>query len=337
MAGQGSTPRSSASSAAGDAQPRKKSWNCWKRYKEWSEVRKEYLANMYDLVLVIEEEEDYDWDDLDEEGNPRPRRLLVPYFVRRAYRMAILVYWDPLVDLFYSLPSCASAIKMFFFFVPLMTFLACVGWLGYSGWRNMQYSKGDCEVEIRPVEFELPEEFANKNPPLVRGTYTIKRSFGPSVERPEGYVLQTCEVLVPCHQLDYGQSQGLEDDRCVDFESWNWADRITCFYYSSDLFGLNQERLYCLKKPSDLDRELFAVLITSLGFVFSVSIAGIFRWRQLDVARQDQVAAEAVARREEEEAEAKRKIANRADEEAKLYGKKQEESEAATVNLEGLP
>lgn len=293
------------------------------RHCEWLrkqlQYRRDYIANMYSLALTIEEEEDYDWENLDEDGNPRRKYTKVRILLHRTLRLAILVYWDPVVEFVYSSPWLYWSMKAFTFVTPILVFLTALGWLGWSVWTNWQYTEGDCVVAERPVHFSLPPYYRQRNQPLVLGRYVMRRSYAGTVERPAGHVLQPCEVLQPCYELSHGPKFGgiHEPERCVKFRSWNWADPMTCYYHKDDFWGLKGEKLYCVDLPSTLDREFFACIISGLVMIFVMLIFAVVRYRQNAATRQQMRAAEEAARRAEEIAEHKRKLANRAEEEAR--------------------
>jgi len=76
----------------------------WRRYQpsqwqhifdEWRENREFRMAEVIELVDIFMEEEDFDWDNLDDAGNPTQASHLIPRPVRRYYQFFMMWYWDP--------------------------------------------------------------------------------------------------------------------------------------------------------------------------------------------------------------------------------------------------
>jgi len=290
---------------------RPKYWKDW--VHNWRVHRKEYFKSINQIIDAMQEEEEYDWDNLDEEGNPARAVHVLPLSVRRNYRFFLLVYWDPFMDFLDHIPLLLKVIYRLIRALPFLAFMASLGWLSYSMWVNAQYRKGDCAVHKLPPEYITTGLIDER----VEGTYWIERSYPATAEKVRGSVLQQCKVTVPCLTMDYGATNSYDDDRCVRFESWGWGDKIVCYYHKTDLHGEHGKEVYCLSLPSRLERETFTVIIAGILLLLSCLISGIYWWRKRDMVQQTAKAYKEAAAEEDEIAAAKQMIEEREAEEAK--------------------
>jgi len=306
----------------------------WKRYgpqgwpilwEEFKARRAEYFEDIYELVDIMEEEEAYDWDNCDDNGNPRRVTFIMPGRIRRGWKIFLLAYWDPLIEFIENLPSIWWIFRIFVRLLPTLLFLAALVRLGIAVWINWQYDEGDCVVE------KLPGRYVNTGgmDDGVEGAYTVKRSFPPTEERIEGFVLQQCDVQVQCKELNFGETESKDDDRCVDFQTWEWGDKITCFYHNDDFYGTKQEKLYCLDRPSTLETEIFTVIIAGLVLALVLFLSGLFAYRRRQAELEDRQAREAMGNLEEETAEAKKTIEARELEEAQKQAERLQQGHPA--------
>lgn len=110
----------------------------WRRWRAGRRARREELEETLDALM---EEAEYDWDDLDPEGNPRHIRRLTPHFVRRGWLYFLLAYWDPLRELGnFRFPNLFKIVKLFMRSLPILGVLAALGWCpGLHSYRSQAY------------------------------------------------------------------------------------------------------------------------------------------------------------------------------------------------------
>jgi len=299
-----------------------------KRLRRWWLRRQARLLRnadiIADMIEMILEEEDFDWDDLDENDNPRRVYHFTPDWLRWKYYYVLLVYWDPLFEIPQYMPSCFRIFRCLLGLTPVAAVAASAGWLIHSYWRNSQYTVGACIVESLPSRYEN----AGNMDPRVRGTYIVRRSYPPTPMRPEGFITQSCSVDVRCDKTDYGATSAKEDDRCVAFQAWNWGDQLDCFFHKDDIFGELGERLYCLQRPSDLEKEQITVILSSIILVMFILAVIIIDWRQRGRIEKDALDEEQKAIEDEELAEAKKAREERETAEAAHHAARSEAHQA---------
>jgi hypothetical protein len=285
----------------------------WPKYfrARW-QYRTLYFKRVGALIDTIEEEEEFDWENLDEHGNPAQNKFIFPRPVRRKYRIFVLIYFDPFVELLDNWPLFVKGVKWFIRFLPLFAMLGSFAWFGYNLWLNLQYVAGNCIVD------KLPEVFntVGKIDENVEATYIVQRFYAASPTRESGHVFQECVASVPCTEMDYGDSNSYDDDRCVVFQAWKLGDEIDCFYMNNDFWGDKGTELSCLTLPSKMERETFTVAIAVVVNVLICVILGVYRWHGNDLKRQADLASAEAASAEAEEAAAKKLIEEKEQEEA---------------------
>jgi len=286
-------------------------------YTKWRERRKRYLEKVSESVAEVVDEEDQDWDNCDENGNPGKVRHIVPTSWRRKWRYFVIVYWSPILELLELIPWLLKLVKVFLRLLPLFAFLASLGWLGHSIWTNLQYLEDKCVVERLPPTFNT----VGKMNPVVSARYTVSRHVPGDDTRIGHRITQECIVEVPCLGMDYGDTNLYDDDRCVTFESWAWGDPIACFYNNEDGDGTKNLELFCLHLPSKLEKETFTTAIAGVVLVASCLLTAISIYRSRDLLRQSKRAGAEAEAEEKEIAEAKRIIAERELEEAKRHAR----------------
>jgi len=288
--------------------------------RKWRAMRWQYYLDLCEMIQTMEELEDFDWEHLDAGGRPRPKPFWVPGRLRWLGRFLLLACWDPLVDMFDRRPSSFAMLRCLAVAIPAAACLVGLTWVSYSSWRNHLYVEGDCSVMQLPSRYELPADHDLRIEPVVRGQYTVKRFFAPTSERPEGLVVQECSVQVVCKQVDYGSSNSREDDRCVNFQSWARDDRIPCYYHEDDLYGFLKEQLFCESPPSDLRQETFTCIIAGVLAVLSMIALGIHTRRSRETRKQQQLEIDRIKARAKELEEARKIIAEKEAEDARLRG-----------------
>jgi len=273
-------------------------------FRDWKEDRKIFLKKVSALLDTIAEEEEFDWDNVDEMGNPAKVNFLVPKNIRRGYRFFMLVYWDPIRDLLDQWPLALKCIRMFIRLLPCFAFCGACVWFGLSFLKNIQYVEGNCIVH------RLPDGFATEGliDEEVHSTYLVKRYYLETPERPAGVIMQECRAVVPCAKMDYGATGGYDDDRCVTFQQWKLGDQIPCYYDQDDFWGEKGTELSCLNLPSKMERETFTVAIAGMLNILICVIIGVYRWHNRDLHKQADLAAAEQAAAEAEEAAAKKAI-----------------------------
>lgn len=275
-----------------------------KMFKDWRAQRVKYFARVSAVLDVIADDEEFDWEDVDENGIPSKNKFLMPPGVRRRYRFFILVYWDPIVDVIDNVPLLLKAIKLFIRLLPVFGLIGACAWLGISLYRNFQYVEGRCIVEKLPTDFKTTGIIDEQ----VESWYVVKRFYDPMPSRHAGHVVQECKTSVPCTKMDYGESNSYDDDRCVTFQAWKLGDDLPCFYANDDYWGEEGTELYCLSLPSKMEREGFTVGIAGVINMLICVIRGVFSWHDNDLARQAKLAEREQANAEAEEAAAKLQI-----------------------------
>lgn len=285
----------------------------WPRYfRDWWRARNAYFKRVFAVIDTIEDEEEFDWDNLDESGNPAQNKFFFPKILRRRGRFCMLVYIDPLIELLDNWPLFVKGIRWLIRLMPLFAMLGSFAWFGYNLWRNLRYVPGECIVERLPLMFET----TGKIDEMVTAGYIVRRMFVASPTRPAGSVIQECIANVPCSKMDYGATNAYDDDRCVVFQAWKLGDEIPCYYEQGDFWGDKGTELSCLSLPSKMERETFTVVIAVVINALICVILGIYKWRVRDLARQADLANSEAQKAEEEEAAAKKLIEEKEAEEA---------------------
>jgi len=249
---------------------------------------------------MIMQEADFDWDDVDDDGNPRRVIHFIPESVRRAYQRCLIKYWDPIVMTIEAIPACLLATLRLGRFIPLLAVFASVGLLGYKHWINLQYEAGDCLVH------GLPEKYVPTRgiEPKVSGMYTVLRKYRPSAGQPDGEVEQVCEVVVKCSLMDYREA-GPDDDLCVQFQQFQLSSKIECYHHKDDIDGGEGMKLYCLHLPSTLEEEQFTVVISVSVFILTTALHAIVWYREKAKRRAEELEKIAADQADAETTEAK--------------------------------
>lgn len=238
-------------------------WNWPQTYQVWKESRAEMWAALGPILRKMEAADDPD--------SPYPKCL------RRRWRIFFFAYWDPLVDSLPTVGRVVTCVLWSLLLIPVSLFIASNFFLLMSVLRNFEYVAGDCVIESLPMSFSTERGVVTK----VVGSYLIRRFYRPSSERLEGFVLQSCDIRVPCDHVDLSRTGRVEDDRCDSFQIWAWNDPITCFYRRDDEYGVKFDSLLCLSKPSDLQEEIFGVILSSCALLLSlllVAFVWLRRW-----------------------------------------------------------
>lgn len=280
---------------------------------------------MEEIIEILMEEEDWDWDDLDDRGQPRKIRHTIPGSVRRRFHVFMVVYVDEFIHFFRSLPGIRKICIWSMWIAPFLLFFASLVWVAYSTWINLQYRQGSCVVEKLPREYSSVASISD----LVEGNYTVRRTVPNTPERTEGFVQQPCHVVVPCDTMDYGKTSRPEDDRCVIFQSWKWGEEIDCFFHQDDVYGDQQKELFCVDLPNDMQKEGFTVVVAAGQLILFVTVNLFIRWRLTQEVEKDQAAIDEEEERAEELAEAKRIIEER-DQRDNEDGMNKEESSSSS-------
>lgn len=250
---------------------------------------------------------DFDWDDLDDNGDPKPLKHRCPFSLRRGWHFFQAVYVDVFFVWVHGLPNCTQCFLTTLRVVPFLIFLAVLGWTGMSLWTNYQYQEGSCVVAQLPPQYDNVGGQSN----LVSGVYTVRRTLPSTVTQTESYMLQTCEVRVPCDRMDYGQNGWPDDDRCVAFDSWKWRDKVRCFHRKDDLRGELGTELFCPNLPNDMQREFFSVVVASGQLLLFMIVNILVYARTRQETERDEAEIDFENDKAEEEAEAKRIIEER--------------------------
>jgi len=259
------------------------------------------------MLEQIERDEELNWDALDENGDPTKHERLTPRSIRMHYRFFLVVYYYPFLEFLDKVPSIWRLFRLLLCILPVSLFLTSLAWVGYSLFKNFEYNAGDCAVHAMPDHFST----SVKIDPTVSAEYTVKRFFEPTDYKLAGYVVQTCNVEVECKQLD------LVDNECIDFRLYSWGESVPCYYHKSDYFGELGRQLYCIDRPSKLQREFFTVAVTALVLGFTLFAQGIWFIRAFEQRRQQEHEQFDARVREQEEQEARRIIQQREDEATK--------------------
>eukprot|EP00931_Biecheleriopsis_adriatica_P079870 TRINITY_DN5320_c0_g1_i1.p1 TRINITY_DN5320_c0_g1~~TRINITY_DN5320_c0_g1_i1.p1 ORF type:complete len:784 (-),score=164.92 TRINITY_DN5320_c0_g1_i1:187-2538(-) len=250
-------------------------WNLEDTYQVWLYSRKEFWAKLDGVMSTIEEEEEFDFQNLDAFGMPKRRHHNTPLWLRRYWRVLIFAYWEPVIDLLPSVKKFFMVLRWLILLAPVCLFGAAGGWLLFSATYNMQFLDGECQIE------KLPETFKTKKGIVttVTGRYQVRRFYAPSPTETEGYVLSYCDVTVECKNEDLGRGDTAEDDRCDSFQMWAWQDSIECFYHQDDYFGDGGTELYCLGRPSNLQQEMFSFAVAGIILFVSLIVACLILYR----------------------------------------------------------
>jgi len=285
----------------------------WPRYfRDWWRTRNAYFKRVCAVIDTIEEEEEFDWDNLDENGSPAQNKFFFPKILRRKGRFFILVYLNPLIELLDNWPLFVKGIRWLIRLMPLFAMFGAFAWFGYMLYRNLQFVPGECIVTRLPLMFET----TGKIDEMVTAAYIVRRMYVASPTRPRGSIIQDCLAIVPCSKMDYGATNAYNDDRCVVFQAWKLGDKIPCYYEQDDFWGDKGTELSCLSLPSKMERESFTVAIAITINMLICVILGIYKWHKSDLNKQSDLATQEQAKAEAEEAEAKKKIEEKEAEEA---------------------
>eukprot|EP00928_Gymnodinium_smaydae_P045880 TRINITY_DN3053_c0_g3_i1.p1 TRINITY_DN3053_c0_g3~~TRINITY_DN3053_c0_g3_i1.p1 ORF type:complete len:606 (-),score=111.89 TRINITY_DN3053_c0_g3_i1:180-1796(-) len=283
-----------------------------RRFSEWRAERKEFIQETWELIKDADEEDKWDYDNLDEFGNPTEISHILPNFIRFRITLYTILYWNPLVDLYDRCPSITSLLSKALKTLPSLVFLVALGWFGLSYYQNMMYEVGECRVH------SLPTSFSNVGGTGTRvvGEYVVERFYPPTEEYGAGSLLQPCDVEVGCVQMDYGTTSLRSDDRCVDFKTFKWDEELPCYFYYTDPNGKQNTKLYCIGLPSNLQREGFTVVIAGGILLLTGGMAGLLAYRRIAHARHQREMALKQAQEEKEMEEAKLRIAQEEADEA---------------------
>eukprot|EP00930_Biecheleria_cincta_P033292 TRINITY_DN23057_c0_g1_i1.p1 TRINITY_DN23057_c0_g1~~TRINITY_DN23057_c0_g1_i1.p1 ORF type:complete len:769 (-),score=135.48 TRINITY_DN23057_c0_g1_i1:21-2327(-) len=251
-------------------------WNIHATYELWKKSRVKLWEKLDAVLDRLEEDEVFDFQNLDENGMPTKQFHASPPWVRRKWRIFMFAYWDPIVEHLPSIRSVLLASRWFILLVPCSLFVAASTWLTMSLIRNLEYIPGDCVIETLPLEFDIKNGITM----MVTGRYTIRRFFEPSPERAGGMVIQQCNVAVECKNVNSGRGDTDGDDTCESFKMWAWKDPIECFYHRDDYFGENGRELYCLGRPSNLQQELFGTVVSGIGLMLTFLLVAIILYRR---------------------------------------------------------
>lgn len=235
-------------------------WNWGSTYEVWKESRIEMWANL-DKILDEMDKEDHS-KVTDVMRSPLQRKYV------RAWRIFIFAYWDPFLDLLPTWKTAVAILISSLMIIPISGFVVASVLLVSSLLRNMEYVEGDCQIEA------LPDAFVTKKGVVteVTGTYLIRRFYDASAERTEGFVLQPCHISVPCEHEDIALTGFLEREKCDKFRIWAWRDPVTCYYHQDDEYGSAGRDLLCLSRPSDLQEEIFGVVIAGAAVLVAILI-----------------------------------------------------------------
>ncbi|CAE7696353.1 unnamed protein product [Symbiodinium sp. CCMP2456] len=236
-------------------------WNWGSTYEVWKESRVEMWANL-DKILDEMDKEDQSKVTGDVIRSPLQRKYV------RAWRIFIFAYWDPFLDLLPTWKTAVAILISSLMIIPISGFVVASVLLVSSLLRNMEYVEGDCQIEALPDAFETKKGVVTE----VTGTYLIRRFYDASAERTEGFVLQPCHISVPCEHEDIALTGFLEREKCDKFRIWAWRDPVTCYYHQDDEYGSARRDLLCLSRPSDLQEEIFGVVIAGAAVLVAILI-----------------------------------------------------------------
>lgn len=256
-------------------------WNLHATYELWKKSRVPLWEKLEKVLDLLQEEEEFDFENIDANGIPARRFHSSPAWVRRSVRIFLFAYWDPLLDFLPSAKSVLLAFRWLIVLVPIALFVAASMWLTTSLLQNLEYLPGDCFIETLPKKFEIKSGITR----MVTGRYTIRRLYEPSSERAGGMVIQECSVAVECKNVNSGRGDTDGDDTCESFKMWAWKDPIECFYHQDDYFGDQKRELYCLGRPSNLQQELFGTGVSAVGVMITGLLVVIVLWRKREHRR----------------------------------------------------
>jgi len=293
-------------------------WNWKQTYQVWKESRAEMWSALGPILEKMEQGDDPD--------SPYPKCL------RRRWRVFFLAYWDPFMDSLPTLGRVVTCVLWSLLSIPVSLFVASNILLLMSVLRNLEYVEGNCIIE------SLPESFVTERGVVTQvvGNYLIRRFYKASPERLAGSVVQSCSIRVACEHVDLSRTGRIEDDRCDNFQMWAWNDPISCFYRWDDEYGLQSDSLLCLSRPSDLQEEIFGVIISSCVLLLSLLMVA-FVWLRRALERREttrqQIERDEELEKERQEAET---IALQQFEEFKKQEGVEEEDEDEAEDLDDL-
>jgi hypothetical protein len=294
--------------------------------------RRKWLRQVSVVLDKVEEEEAFDWDDLDDDGNPMPNSFWCPRLVRRGSRFCLLVYIDPFLELLAFLPEIHVVAKWTLRFLPLVGFCLAFGWFSLAIYKNWQYKQGDCTVEKLPEAYDTIGMIIEE----VEAVYIVRRYFQATPDRAKGSKIQECKATVSCGEMEYSRSESNEHARCVAFESWKLGDGIECYYHQDDYWGDDDRELFCLGLPSKLERETFTLGVSFLLLCLSCFITGVVSWRKNDLKHQSELAQKELQRQAREAAAAKKRQEDQEAADNKNRAKAMEAAEGITDADENL-
>jgi len=284
-------------------------WNWYDIYELWKDSRKVLWAKLDQLLSTLEEEDGWDFDNLDQNGMPTRRVRARPKWVRRNMRIFMFAYWDPLLDNLPTLNTVLLAMRWLVLIIPISVLGVFVSWLLTSMQRNAEYVEGDCQIESLPAAFKTEKGIET----TVTGIYSIRRFYKASPEKTEGSVVQECSVTVPCRKEDLGRGDTDKDDKCDSFKMWARSQEILCYYKEEDYYGDKNTQVFCLGLPSDLKQESFGVIVAGLAVFFSLLISFGIVYRRM---HQRRAAVREKEERERKEAEERQALQARVEQEA---------------------
>ena len=214
--------------------------------------------------------------------------------------------------------------------IPLSGFAVSSVMLVSSVMRNMEYIEGNCQIEALPDAFVTNKGVVTE----VTGSYLIRRFYEASPERTEGFVLQPCEIRVPCEHEDIARTGFLEREKCDKFRIWAWRDPIVCYYHQDDEYGTAGHDLLCLSRPSDLQEEVFLVVIAGAAVLAAILlVVAVLVRRAMDKreARRFQEEFERQMEKEREEAE-QREMEEEARRQQEANQRQADEDEAGAID-----
>jgi len=302
-------------------------WNWYDIYELWKASRKGIWEKLDQLLSTLEEEDEWDFDNLDQNGMPTHRVPTRPKWVRRNTRIFIFAYWDPLLDNLPTLTSVLLAMRWLVLIVPISVLGVFVFWLLASMQRNAEYVEGDCQIESLPIAFKTEKGIET----TVIGIYSIRRFYKASSQKTEGSVVQECSVTVPCWTEDLGRGDNDKDDTCDSFEMWARNQEVLCYYKEEDYYGDKNTQVFCLGLPSDLKQESFGVIVSGLALCFSIFMSFAIVYRRI---LQRRAAMREKKEIEQKEAEEKAVLQARVDAEA-LEAEKQAAKAKTDMETDG--
>jgi len=305
-------------------------WNWGSTYQIWKESRVEMWESLYKALENIEIEEH----DGDSAGNRTGRITSCRRRMRRLWRIFVFAYWDPFLDILPTSKTAWMVARWTLILVPLSGFVGSGVLLVQSILRNEEYKEGDCQIDSLPETFRTQKGVDTD----VTGTYTIRRFYQPSSERTEGFVLQTCAITVPCEAEEIALTGFLEGERCEKFRLWAWRDPILCYFHVDDEYGTKGRDLLCLSKPSDLQEEMFLVIIAGAAVIVAILIVIAAAVRTILDQKEHQLHLEELERElEKERVEAEeRELEEEAKRQQEMSQKLQEEDENERADLDDV-